>query len=367
MMPVHAFKYLSPVAIYLLALLAFSFNGWITWAPMIYAWVLLPGLELFLNPDNKNLSAAEEDLAKANSWYDYMLYLIVPLQYAALVYFLFAMQQTGLQWWEITGRIFTMGLLCGTFGINVAHELGHRIKKTEQVLAKMLLATSLYMHFFIEHNKGHHKHVATPQDPSSARYNEPVYLFYLRTIFFSYLSAWKIANEDSLKKNGNSLHYKNEMIAAHFFQVLLIASIYFFFGGLITLYFLAAAFIGILLLETVNYIEHYGLQRKETINGKFERTMPHHSWNSNHVLGRVMLFELSRHSDHHYLASRKYQVLQHHEDAPQLPTGYPGSMILSLIPPLWFYVMNRKIKKMTTNNGLHTTDAILRVASKQAS
>ena len=325
---------------------------------MIYAWVLLPGLELFLHPNDKNMSTAEEDLAKTNRWYDYMLYLIVPLQYAALIYFLFSMQLNDLQWWETAGRIFTMGLLCGTFGINVAHELGHRIKKTEQVMAKMLLATSLYMHFFIEHNKGHHKHVATPQDPSSAHYNEPVYLFYCRTIFLSYLSAWKIANDESLKKNGSTLHYKNEMIAAHFFQLLLAASIYFFFGGLITLYFLAAAFIGILLLETVNYIEHYGLKRKETAEGKFERTMPQHSWNSNHVLGRIMLFELSRHSDHHYLASRKYQVLRHHEDAPQLPTGYPGSMILSLIPPLWFYVMNAKIKKLEIVNGQKSNENI---------
>jgi len=345
-MTAHAFKYLSPAIIYLLAITAFTFTGWVTWAPMIYAWILLPGLELLIQPDTKNMTAAEEDLAKANHWYDYMLYLIVPLQYGALVYFLSAMQQNNLLWWEITGRIFTMGLLCGTFGINVGHELGHRVNKVEQAMAKLLLATSLYIHFFIEHNKGHHKHVATPQDPSSARYNEPVYFFYFRTIIFSYLSAWKIANEDSLKKNGGIFHFKNEMIQAHLLQLLLLLLIGFFFGSTITLYFLAAAFIGILLLETVNYIEHYGLQRKENNDGKFERTQPHHSWNSSHVLGRIMLFELSRHSDHHYLASRKYQVLKHHENAPQLPTGYPGSMILALFPPLWFYVMNRKIKQI---------------------
>ena len=200
-------KYLFPLSMYLLAMAAFSFTGWVTWAPLIYAWVLLPLLELFLNPDEKNLSAAEEELAKSNKLYDYMLYIIVPLQYAALVYFLFSLQQTGLAWWEITGRIFTMGLLCGTFGINVAHELGHRVNKAEQTMAKMLLGTSLYIHFFIEHNKGHHKHVATPQDPSSARYNESVYRFYFRTIAYSYLSAWKIANEDTRKKYGTSFHF----------------------------------------------------------------------------------------------------------------------------------------------------------------
>ena len=136
------------------------------------------------------------------------------------------------------------------------------------------------------------------------------------------------------------------MLQIQLIQLLFVTSIVLLFSWVVTLYFLAAATIGFLLLETVNYIEHYGLQRKQTGDGKFERAMPWHSWNSNHILGRLMLFELSRHSDHHYLASKKYQILQHHDDAPQLPTGYPGCMILSLLPPAWFFVMNRKIKKM---------------------
>jgi alkane 1-monooxygenase len=348
-MNIKALKYLSPVIVYVLAWLAFTQTGWLTWCPMLYAWVLLPLAELFINPDAKNMSAAEEDLAKKNSIYDYMLYIIVVLQFAMLYKFLSVIQQPNLQWWEITGRVWTMGLLCGTFGINVGHELGHRINKFEQALAKVLLLTSLYMHFFIEHNKGHHKNVATPQDPSSARINEPVYTFYFRTIVFSYLSAWKIANDEMRKKGLSIFNIKNEMVQAHFIQLVFVAMIPFAFNWTVTLYFLFAAAIGILLLETVNYIEHYGLQRKQIAEGKYERALPEHSWNSNHILGRLMLFELSRHSDHHYLASRKYQVLQHHDDAPQLPTGYPGSMILALIPPAWFYVMNRKIKQLQTS------------------
>ena len=139
------------------------------------------------------------------------------------------------------------------------------------------------------------------------------------------------------------------MLQAHFIQLLFVAAIFWISGWLVTLYFLCAAVIGIILLETVNYIEHYGLQRKQTAPGKYERAMPWHSWNSDHILGRLMLFELSRHSDHHYLASKKYQTLRHHNDAPQLPTGYPGSMILALFPPAWFYVMNRKIKRLDNN------------------
>lgn len=339
-------KYLLPILLYIGCAYAFTHHGIFTWLPMMHAWILIPVLELFISPNNRNMSDAEEDLAKDNYLYDAMLYLIVLFQYAALFIFLKQITEPGLFWWETLGRIMCMGLLCGTFGINVGHELGHRKNKVEQSLAKMLLATSLYMHFFIEHNKGHHKHVATPNDPSSARMNEPVYLFYFRTIIYSYVSAWYIANDESIKKTGSKFSTKNEMIQAHLWQGLLLIIIYVVFGLLPLLYFLCAALMGILLLETVNYIEHYGLQRKETEPGKFERAMPQHSWNSNHVMGRMMLFELSRHSDHHYLASRKYQVLRHHAEAPQLPTGYPGSMLLSLIPPIWFSVMNKRIEQL---------------------
>lgn len=347
-MQVRAFKYASPLIVYVLAWLAFTGNGWLTWLPMIYAWVLLPLTELFIQPDKKNLNAAEEELARQDRIYDYLLYIIVLFQFAALFEFFVSMQNSRLLWWETAGRICSMGLLCGTFGINVAHELGHRVNKYEQWFAKALLLTSLYMHFFIEHNKGHHKNVATPEDPSSARYNEPVYTFYFRTIIFSYISAWKIANNEMRKNGLPVLHWRNEMLQAQIIQLLFVTGIALLFGWMITLYFLIAAAIGFLLLETVNYIEHYGLQRKQTGKGRYERAMPEHSWNSNHILGRLMLFELSRHSDHHYLASRKYQVLQHHEEAPQLPTGYPGSMILAMLPPLWFYVMNKKIKALQT-------------------
>ena len=345
-MQVCAFKYLSPAIIYTLAALALTSRGLITWSPMMFAWVVMPVAELFLSPDKKNLSAAEEELAKKDRLYDYLLYAIVILQFVALFIFLNSMKAKDLLWWEVAGRVCSMGLLCGTFGINVAHELGHRVNKYEQVFAKALLLTSLYMHFFIEHNKGHHKNVATPHDPSSARFNEPVFSFYFRTIIFSYISAWKIANNQMKKKGLPAWHWKNEMLQVQIIQLLFVTAIFLLFGWLVTLYFLAAATIGFLLLETVNYIEHYGLQRKQIADGNYERAMPHHSWNSNHILGRLMLFELSRHSDHHYLASKKYQVLQHHEDAPQLPTGYPGSMILALVPPLWFYVMNKKIRKL---------------------
>lgn len=348
-MTFRAFKYLSPLIIYIGSFRAFMVTGWEIWLPLIYAWIIIPLLELFIRPNSRNMSEAEEELAKADRSYDILLYFVVVLQYAALIKFLFAMSTDQMTVLDTIGRIWVMGLLCGVFGINVGHELGHRVNRTEQFLAKMLLLTSQYMHFFIEHNKGHHKRVATPEDPSSARYGEWIYSFYFRTIFLSYISAWRIAIEDSRKKGHSPYSIHNEMVRFTLIQLAFVLTILLIFGWIVTLYYLAAAVIGIFLLETVNYIEHYGLQRKPLGNGKYERAMPAHSWNSDHVIGRLMLFELSRHSDHHYLASRKYQVLRHHDDSPQMPTGYPGMMLLSLVPPIWFHVMNRRIKALAKN------------------
>jgi alkane 1-monooxygenase len=358
-MSIRAFKYLSPLIIYSTAFLAFISHGWLCYLPLIYGFVIIPMLEILIKPREANLSAAEEEIAKANRTYDYILYAIVLLQVPTLFFFLYHMQDTNISWIDIIGRIGSMGLLCGTFGINVGHELGHRIKPFEQGLAKISLMTSLYIHFFIEHNKGHHKNVATPDDPSSARYGEMLYAFWPRTILYSYLSAWHIANEEAKKKFGVAYTWRNEMLQAHVIQFIFVGLIYFLFGPAIMGYFLIAAFMGILLLETVNYIEHYGLSRKATGDGKYERTMPEHSWNSNHVLGRLMLFELSRHSDHHYLASRKYQVLRHHNHAPQMPTGYPGMMLLSLVPPLWFWLMHKKLKEIESHKQREATVAVL--------
>ena len=351
-MQVRPLKYIIPFLFFAGALRSFTHTGWIIWLPLIMAWIIIPLLELLISPNPVNMSAAEEEMAKKDKVYDIILYLVVPLQYTALYVFLDGIKNDPLNWTDLSGRVAVMGLLCGVFGINVGHELGHRVNRFEQAMAKSLLLTSLYMHFFTEHNKGHHKRVATPEDPSSARLNEPVYLFYFRTIIFSYLSAWHIANDEMRKRNKPLLSWHNEMVQATIIQAGFIVLIWILFGGFVTACFLCSAFIGILLLETVNYIEHYGLSRKPAGEGKYERAMPEHSWNSDHVLGRILLFELSRHSDHHYLASRKYQVLRHHEDAPQMPTGYPGMMILSLIPPAWFYVMNKRISKFKS---LHLT------------
>ena len=342
-------KYLSTLSLPLTLIAAFALQGQWVFLPLLYAFGIIPLLELFISPDKSNLSKTEEALIKDDPVYDWMIYLMVAVQYICMLVFLNLIVQEGLLLYERIGLIIAMGLMCGIFGINVGHELGHRKKRNEQWLAKAALLSSMYMHFFIEHNRGHHKHVATPTDPASARYGEWIFSFWIRSIWNGYLSAWKLESNRLKRKEVPIFSLKNEMMRFQLIQITFLLAIFIWkdLAGLLS--FLAAAGIGILLLETVNYIEHYGLLRKKnTITQKYERVLPCHSWNSNHVIGRLMLFELSRHSDHHFLASRKYQILRHHEKSPQMPTGYPGMMLLALIPPIWFSLMHSRIRKFQT-------------------
>lgn len=331
--------------------LSFIGHGWWAWIAVLYVFVLIPILELILPYSTSNMSEAEEKMALADPFYDYLVWFMVPLQYILLYYFLHAITEPGLTLFEMAGRTIGMGIACSVLGINVAHELGHRSTKHEQWMSKALLLTSLYMHFFIEHNRGHHKNVATAEDPASADRGEIVYLFWFKSVFFGYISAWKLEAKRLEKKKQAFWSIHNEMIWYQVIQLIFIGLIYYFFGWVGTINFIIAAIIGFLLLETVNYVEHYGLRRQKKENGYYERVMPVHSWNSNHTVGRILLFELTRHSDHHYKASRKYQVLRHFEEAPQMPTGYPGMVVLSLFPPLWFYIMHRHIDQYKQKYG----------------
>ncbi|MBK6475745.1 MAG: alkane 1-monooxygenase [Flavobacteriales bacterium] len=345
-MRIRTLRYTVTFILPILALLGLVRDGLWTWSVPILAFAIIPVLELMLGHSDQNLTNSEEHAALEDPIYDALLYLIFPVQWVLLVLFLIQVQETDLLWWEVMGRIATMGMLCGIYGINVAHELGHRAKRWERDLARALLLTSLYMHFIIEHNRGHHRHVATPEDPASARYGETLFAFWFRSIVYSFVSAWRIEADRMRKLNKAAYGIRNEMLQAIAWQAVLLVVIGLAFGNLALFSFIGAALTGILLLETVNDIEHYGLRRKRTASGNYGRVQHVHSWNSNHLLGRLMLFELTRHSDHHWKASKKYQVLQSLEDAPQLPTGYPGMMVLSLIPPVFFNVMHPRLKAM---------------------
>jgi alkane 1-monooxygenase len=334
----YALVYITPLVV----LLSIHSGNYWSFSAVIILFVVIPFLELFTNGSTNNLDKIEEEIAKNDTIYDWLLYGLVPIQYIILIYFLYQVSNENLPLYFKLGATIASGMACGILGINAAHELGHRTTWYERLMSKMLLLTTLYMHFFIEHNRGHHKNVSTDQDPASSRLGETVYAFYFRSIWGSWRSAWHLEAEKLKRNNLPFWSTKNEMLIYQIVQVLLLVTIGITFGGKTLLFFILAALIGILLLETVNYIEHYGLRRKK--NGEtYERTLPIHSWNSNHPLGRLILLELSRHSDHHYMASRKYQILRHFDESPQMPTGYPGMLLLSLFPPLWFKLMDRRI------------------------
>lgn len=341
-MNVKALKYFSVLSTLIFACLSFTLRGVWTFSLPCYVFIVIPIFELMLPGNGKNLTEGEEIEALKDRSYDYVLYSMVPILYAAVVFFLFSIKEPGLSGFEMAGRILSIGILLVTIGFNVGHELGHRKARHEQFMSKSLLLLSLQIHFIIEHNRGHHKRTSTDEDPASSRYGETLYAFWIRSWVMGYISAWKLEAERLKRKDLPFFSMQNEMIRFEIIQLLLLAVIYFGFGWGVTLAFIAATVISKLFFETINYIEHYGLRRKKK-DASYEKVLPVHSWNSNQDVGRIILFELTRHSDHHYKASRKYQVLKHYAEVPQMPAGYPAMLLLSFFPPLWFYVMHRQI------------------------
>lgn len=340
-------KKLKYLTIYLLPLtVAFSFTGegWLTLLPLVVFFLLIPLAELFLKPDARNLDEKERELAAKDPFYDWLLYSMIPIQITFLAWFLLTFQSAN-STLELVGRTISMGIMCGVIGINIGHELGHRTNRYEQFLGELLLLTSLENHFLPYHNRGHHNNVATPEDPATARKNEWLYLFWIRSHFGSFIQAWQIEFDRMQIIGKSKFSIQNKMLIYTLVQILVCALIFLIISPKALLFFLIVSAGGILLLETVNYIEHYGLLREKRENGTYDRVRRIHSWNSNHVFGRVVLFELSRHSDHHYKPDRPYQLLETHEESPIMPTGYPGMMLLALLPPLFFRVMNKKIEE----------------------
>lgn len=335
-------KYLLAYSAPLLGFLGLFWGGFWTYGVLIEAFVLIPILEQFLPFSKENTPVGEEAKRSKIFFFDLLLYLHVPIVFTLIFFYFQNMARGEFSLFEVIGMTLSTGIILGSFGINVAHELGHRSSKAETFLAKLLLLPNLYLHFIIEHNRGHHKNVATAEDPATAKFGETVYEFWIRSVIGSYRNAWRL-EADRLGKFGlPPLHWRNEMIYFQIAQAAYLLGVGFWFGWQMIGFAVLIATIGFLLLETVNYIEHYGLRRKKQESGRYEPVQIHHSWNSDHELGRIFLYELTRHADHHYKANRKYQILRSFEESPQLPLGYPGSMLLSLLPPLWFKVMNPK-------------------------
>ncbi len=303
---------------------------------------LFPLLDIAIGMDATNPPDSVLRWLEQDRYYRWCTYAFIPIQYAGLVFACWLWAYGDLSTLASIGLATTMGMVSG-IAINTAHELGHKRAGLERWLSKVALAQSAYGHFFIEHNRGHHVRVATPEDPASARLGESFWAFLPRTVAGSLRSAWGLERE-RLSRGGHSPRsWRNDILQAWAMSVVLFAVLTAVFGLVVLPYLLVQAAIGFSLLEVVNYLEHYGLLRQRREDGRYERTRVEHSWNSNNVASNVLLYHLQRHSDHHANPTRRYQALRHVDEAPQLPTGYAGMIVLAWFPPLWRRVMDRRL------------------------
>jgi alkane 1-monooxygenase len=303
---------------------------------------IFPLLDLAVGMDSANPPDSVIKWLEQDRYYRWCTYAYIPIQYAGLVLACWLWSSGKLSTVDDIGLALTMSMVSG-IAINTAHELGHKRATNERWLSKVALAQSAYGHFFIEHNRGHHVRVATPEDPASSRLGESFWEFLPRTVSGSLKSSWELECV-RLDRMGKS-HWspRNDILNAWAMTVVLFGALTAIFGWVVLPYLLIQAALGFSLLEVVNYLEHYGLLRGKREDGRFERTAPEHSWNSNNVASNVLLYHLQRHSDHHANPMRRYQALRHYDEAPQLPTGYAGMIVTAIFPPLWRRVMDHRV------------------------
>lgn len=341
---IHTLLYAFSFSIPLACGFGLAYSGLWSYAAIILSFVIMPILDQLL-PKLSLRSIKPARYFFNIDTHTWLLLLNVPVIYGLICFAALQWSQHPQLSIELIGQIISLGLVLGSNGINVAHELGHRTHRWAHFSAWSLLLPNGYLHFFVEHNYGHHRWVATKHDPATARLNENVYAFWWRSIRDSYLSAWRIQHQQLQKKQQLFWSRKNLMLWFTISQLIYLFSLWTLLPGLAALGITLAGLVGLSLLEVINYIEHYGLLRQPITPGRFERMRACHSWNADYLAGRIMLYELTLHSDHHYLARKPYQTLESHEDAPILPFGYPAAMLCSLIPPLWFQTINPRVPR----------------------
>jgi alkane 1-monooxygenase len=313
------------------------------WGPM-FVFGVMPVLDTLIGKDSANPPDSVVTWLEQDRFYRWCTYVFIPLQYVALAGGAWLLAGGGLSTLEKVGLALTLGCVNG-IAINTAHELGHKRASLERWLSKVALAPTGYGHFFIEHNRGHHVRVATPDDPASSRLGESFYRFWPRTVSGGLRSSWELERERLQRTGDGPWTPKNDILNAWAMTVVLAVALLVAFGPAIAPYLLLQAVFGFSLLEVVNYLEHYGLLRatRDDGTGRYERTRPEHSWNSDNVSSNVLLYHLQRHSDHHAHPTRRFQSLRHFDEAPELPSGYASMIVLALVPPLWRRVMDPKV------------------------
>lgn len=321
-----------------LVVMGYYLEDWWNYLAIAFSFIIIPLIDQQLGIDTTNVPDDEVKQKSEELYYRFVTYIWTYLQIAFVIWGCSVIAagkiNTLVEW---IGFIISFSLVTGGIGITVAHELGHKKPTLERFYSKLLLMTVSYMHFYIEHNRGHHVTVATPEDPATAHKNENFYAFWFRSVFGGYAHAWKLENESLRRKGYSPLHWSNAMIWYTLLPFIFCASITFVFSygtnsvlWQIPIFFFAQSIFAFTLLELVNYVEHYGIMRREIAPGKYERVNPLHSWNASQLISNFFLFQLQRHSDHHANAIKRYQVLNHYDESPQLPFGYPTMILMQL-------------------------------------
>jgi alkane 1-monooxygenase len=342
-----AFVFIVPALMPLAAMLG-EWSGrtdLMAWFPLFFLFVLLPLADYLVGHDPANPTSAEAQALDSDAWFRTLTLLVVPVQYLTLAWSLqhgatMAFSPIGaIGWW------LSLGLVGGVLAINVAHELIHKDGALERAAGGLLLTSVGYHGFKVEHLRGHHVHVSTPEDASSARYGQSLWHFLPRALGRNTANAWRLEAARLSRLGLPWWHWRNELLGWSALWLLLAASTWIWLGAVGALAFVAQGAIAACSLEIINYIEHYGLERRRGANGRYERTTHLHSWNSDYALTNLLLFHLQRHSDHHETARKRYQALLHHPDSPQLPGGYAAMFVLALVPPLWFRVVHPRLHR----------------------
>ena len=315
------------------------------WIQIAFFYLGVPLLDLLLGEDQSNPPESAVPALEADLYYRRITYLLVPILWLAFVFSAWFVARHDLPAHGLIAMVLITGSV-GGFCINLGHELGHKKTALERWLTKVVLAPTAYGHFSIEHNRGHHRDVATPADPASSRMGESIYAFVLREMPGAWWRAWDLERDRLHRAGWSTWSLRNDILQTALITLALWSALVLWLGLAILPFLLAASFWANFQLTSANYVEHYGLLRKELSPGRFEPCQPHHSWNSNHTFSNWAVFHLQRHSDHHAHPLRRYQSLRHFDNLPSLPNGYFGMFLVAYLPPLWGYVMNERLLKV---------------------
>ncbi len=339
-----AFKFLLAFT----APMTFLFGAWLgggwTFLTVAYTYVLMPLLEPLVGYDSGPTGHPAGPPQRRSALGRAILWSWLPMKVGLLIYALGLIASGALSVVEIIGLTLSFGLISGGLSIVFAHELMHSSRRAERAIAEALMTSCTYTHFCIEHVAGHHRRVATPEDPASARYGESLYAFVPRSVGGGLKSAWRIEKRRLEKKGLGLWNFENRMLRYAAEVLGLYALVIWFFGPAGGLFMLIQSYFAVSLLETINYLEHYGLERQRLDDGRYERVGPQHSWDSGSRVTNWHTLNLGRHADHHGIASRPFEQLRLHPEAPQLPAGYSAMLLMAMVPPLWFHYMNRQLE-----------------------